>query len=148
MQKLMTKNDRGFTLIELLVVIAIIGVLAALVLAALSGAQKGSRDTKRKSDVKQMQISYVNFLAGGGTFVSQPAAVDANDTNVPGVKPNYLADWPTDPTSGHQAYQYIGSAANSWAFCAKCERSDNWFDAGPTVVNDAVDSSTGCTPQS
>ena len=39
MQKML---ERGFTLIELLVVIAIIGILAAVVLTSLSGAQTGA----------------------------------------------------------------------------------------------------------
>ena len=36
--------QRGFTLIELLVVIAIIGILAAVVLTSLSGAQQSAQD--------------------------------------------------------------------------------------------------------
>ena len=36
--------QRGFTLIELLVVIAIIGILAAVVLTSLSGAQESAQD--------------------------------------------------------------------------------------------------------
>ena len=36
--------SRGFTLIELLVVIAIIGILAAVVLTSLSGAQQSAQD--------------------------------------------------------------------------------------------------------
>ena len=41
MQKML---QRGFTLIELLVVIAIIGILAAVVLTSLSGAQESAQD--------------------------------------------------------------------------------------------------------
>lgn len=37
--------QRGFTLIELLVVIAIIGILAAVVLTSLSGAQEGAQNS-------------------------------------------------------------------------------------------------------
>ena len=47
------KINVGFTLIELLVVIAIIGILASLSLVSYGGAQKQSRDTKRKSDLAQ-----------------------------------------------------------------------------------------------
>lgn len=46
---------KAFTLIELLVVIGIIGVLAGLIVPSLSTSQMKARDTKRKSDLKQIQ---------------------------------------------------------------------------------------------
>lgn len=51
------KNVRGFTLIELLVVIAIIGILSSVVLASLNSARTKARDTRRVSDLKQIQVA-------------------------------------------------------------------------------------------
>jgi len=51
------KKQRGFTLIEVLVVISITGLLASIVLVALKDARGKSRDTKRKSDLHQMQTA-------------------------------------------------------------------------------------------
>lgn len=48
---------RAFTLIELLVVIAIISVIATLSTIALSSIRAKSRDTKRISDIKQIQTA-------------------------------------------------------------------------------------------
>lgn len=65
------KPNKGFTLIELLVVIAIIGILSAVVLAALNDARGRASDTAIKSQLSNIraeaEMYYDNNALGGYT---------------------------------------------------------------------------------
>lgn len=69
------KNSRGFTLIELLVVIAIIGVLASIVLASLNSARRKSRDARRITDIKQIQLALELYYDSQSPTPQYPPAV-------------------------------------------------------------------------
>jgi type II secretion system protein G len=62
------KSNSGFTLLELLVVIAIIGVLASIIISAVSRVRASARDAKRISDFKQIQNALVLYNIDNGKY--------------------------------------------------------------------------------
>ena len=95
-KKIMNKNSRGFTLIELLVVIAIIGLLATMSVIALGSARESARDSRRLSDIRQMQTALEMYYSNVGEYPSEVAAggsIGGED----GI-PTFMAEVPANPT--------------------------------------------------
>lgn len=106
---------RGFTLIELLVVIAIIGILSSVVLASLNSARTKSRDAKRVSDIKNIQLAMELYFDSCGQY---PATLDVLENNgCAGSQTlgDYLSAVPVDPSSGAD-YFYTGLNANCTSY--------------------------------
>ena len=76
------KTSRAFTLIELLVVIAIIGILAALLLPALSAAKQKSWTASCASNLRQIVIGMKNCADdNNGFYPESGGAIAWNETD-------------------------------------------------------------------
>jgi type II secretion system protein G len=112
-----SKTKKGFTLIELLVVIAIIGILSSIVLASLDSTRKRGRDSRRLSDIKQIQLAlelYYDQNNGFPTCISNApnswqAGVTCAQQNL--TNPGYISVVPTDPSGTNRDYNYTPYAA-------------------------------------
>ena len=120
-------NKKGFTLIELLVVIAIIGLLSTLAVVALGSAREKARDSKRLSDVKQMQTALELFFTDSNhyptssitTLGTGAVCLGGDDwgatSGACGENP-YMGLVPKDPQSPIQDYTYAPSDANGASY--------------------------------
>ncbi len=84
----------GFTLIELLVVIAIVAVLTSLSVVGLNTIRSKSRDTKRVSDIRQMQTALEIYKNDNGTY---PVAITSGNNLVGSDGTVYMEKVPTPP---------------------------------------------------
>lgn len=113
----MSINSRkGFTLIELLVVIAIIALLSTLAVVALGSTRKKANDTKRFSDIKQIQTALELYYtehqgypvtAANGIMLgdANTSCLNASGFAARGCTTPYMQLVPRDP-SGTVLYQY------------------------------------------
>lgn len=70
------KNESGFTLIELLIVIVILGVLAGIVVFAVSGINDSSKKSACKADAKNVEIASEAYYANSNPH-AYAASIDA-----------------------------------------------------------------------
>lgn len=115
----MTMNKKGFTLIELLVVIAIIGLLSTLAVVALGSARQKARDSKRLSDLKQVQTALELYYTDNNAYPTATAVTLGSGSyaclgtggwGVSGCSSAYMGLVPADPQTS-KSYSYTGTTS-------------------------------------
>ena len=133
-------NKKGFTLIELLIVIAIIGLLSTLSVVALGSARVKARDSKRLSDLKQLQTALELYYTDQNSYPtgssltlggSTSACLNATGFAATGCSSPYMGSVPADPQGGTYVYT---SASSSYTITAALEGEVNGLDGGITLT--------------
>lgn len=149
----MLKECKGFTLIELLVVIAIIGILAAMLMPALSNAREKARRGVCLSNLKEMGLGFNMYAQDWYEVfpISDNTADTQGDFEIMIVKGKYAAaplfycpsdnyseksdreysfamedGSECDPSCISYAYGYSMSLMSEIDWCVAVDKSGNW----------------------
>ena len=131
----------AFTLIELLVVISIIAVLSTLSMVSLNSARQKARDTRRVSDIKQIQTAlemYALNRSDGLYPVTSSANIqglclDENGLSTSCVGSVFMKKIPTNPTPSGTNYLY-NSNGTDYSLRYWLENKVGSFNAGASTA--------------
>lgn len=114
------QHKKGFSLLELLIVISIIAIMITLGISSYSTAQKKGRDSKRKSDLKDVQSALEQYYSVCGNIYPIPTNFYSQGIicNSPTIA--ILPNLPSDPR-GITSYSCSSCNTTSYTLCASLE---------------------------
>lgn len=142
----MIKKKEAFTLVELVVSIIIIGVLFSLVSISLREIRRNGRDTKRLSDIREIQTALESYYRDHSFYPSN--LIFGEDLTGPNGKV-YMSKIPKNiqPASANcPEKEYLYEEENNSYKIGFClEKKNNDFESGPNCTNPISDNCFLCS---
>lgn len=113
-----SKKNLGFTFIEILIVMGIVAIFATLSVSRLANVQEKSRDTKRKTDLSQIQVA-IEAYRDSSTALTYPVNIAEECAGTGGITDGantYLSTIPHDPRCTQYSY-YYNPISNNNSLC-------------------------------
>jgi len=107
-------KKHGFTLLELLIVIGLIGILVSISAVSYSSAQKKTRDSRRKSDIKAIQNALEQYYADNNGLYPSVSYNNLAVQYLPGTTK------PSDPKTSCY-YKQTVNTTSGYTICADLE---------------------------
>lgn len=133
------RGSRGFTLIELVVVVSIIGILAAIALVNVRGAQRKTAETVLKADLHNMRKAIDDFYADRQRYPSSLQEL---------VETGYMRRLPPDPiTKSADTWVEVPDQPSPEELASSWESSSWDSDSGDPAQPGIVDVKSGAQGQ-
>lgn len=136
-----SSNKKGFTMIELLVSLAIIAVLFTAVMVLVGGFKEKSRDSRRMSDVREINKALTLYANSNGGFpISSSQIVITGEDIVSNAleTAGFITAVPSDPIHPTNSYAYqTDIKGNSFiiSFCLETDTIPNYSQGcGNTIT--------------
>lgn len=128
----MKAKKPAFTLAEIVLAIIIIGLIFSIVSFSLGELRRNARDTKRLSDIEQIQLALEEYYLDEGTY---PDSLNFGESLIGSTTDKiYMAKIPQNPqprSSDCSETEYYYAKTNSGYELRNClERKNNDYDAG------------------
>jgi prepilin-type N-terminal cleavage/methylation domain-containing protein len=136
--------NKGFTIIELITVVAIIAIITAITTTNFTTSKAKARDTKRVSDISQLQFALELFFDRCNQYPTvasnMPNLAAGNGSNgcPVGVTlgPTFISNLPNPPTAGDYYYAVDNSSTpTDYVLRTRLETTN-------PVLNDDIDATT------
>lgn len=121
-KKILLPNKKGFTLIELMVAISIVAILSTIGIVSYTQAQRVSRDSRRKQDLRSIQGALEVYRITNGSYPSLADTWYLSTTGtiwIPGMNETYISpSLPVDPKQSAPCYPWNSTTCYNYAYYA------------------------------